>query len=87
MAHPASVDQTRKRIVNRPVLQASGRRPEVRGQRADATHADIGRRPHAACRGVAIVGAVTALLSHAFFDRRDACAMSVFSNAERATSA
>jgi hypothetical protein len=36
---------------------------------------------------VAIVGAVTALLSHAFFDRRDACAMSVFSNAERATSA
>jgi len=59
-------------IVNRPVLQASGRRPEVRGQRAD---------------GVAIVGAVTALLPHAFFDRRDACAMSVFSNAERATSA
>jgi len=53
-------------IVNRPVLQASGRRPEVRGQRADG---------------------VTALLSHAFFDRRDACAMSVFSNAERATSA
>jgi len=32
---------------------------------------------------VAIVGAVTGLLSPAFFDRRDACAMSVFSNAER----
>ncbi len=59
-------------IVNRPVLLASGCRPEVRGQRAD---------------GVAIVGAVTALLSHAFFDRRDARAMSTFSNAEGATSA